>query len=358
MELDNAARRNLELTENLRTGEKKGSLLWVLDKTRTPMGGRLLRAWTERPLLSAVAIRRRLSAVEVVGSVTVICTDKTGTLTENSLTVEGITGIDGSESTANEALLAAVLCNDATEEPAGIVGDPLDVALWRWAVASGMDVASVRAQHARTATVAFDARSRYMEVSCEGDGGVRRYVKGAPEAVLALTGPGATPAWLKRPIDEATGRGSRVLLLASGPEHGIVEATGLVTFADPPRAGVPEAPAALLLTAADDDDDELLRPASAARGRQSWFTQSMPVGQSSFALLHLGVTWQAQKAATSAIVATQRVRLIEQHPPLRWPRRRAPAPPPPSMWKRWPPWSLRTACPATPPSAPGSCAWA
>jgi DNA mismatch repair protein MutS len=64
MELDNATRRNLELTENLRTGEKKGSLLWVLDKTRTPMGGRLLRAWTERPLLSPVAIRRRLAAVD------------------------------------------------------------------------------------------------------------------------------------------------------------------------------------------------------------------------------------------------------------------------------------------------------
>ncbi|MBQ3275704.1 MAG: DNA mismatch repair protein MutS, partial [Oscillospiraceae bacterium] len=64
MELDAAARRNLELTENLRTGEKKGSLLWVLDKTRTPMGGRMLRSWVERPLLSPVAIRRRLSAVD------------------------------------------------------------------------------------------------------------------------------------------------------------------------------------------------------------------------------------------------------------------------------------------------------
>ena len=64
MELDSAARRHLELTENLRTGEKRGSLLWVLDKTRTPMGGRTLRSWVERPLLSAVAIRRRLSAVD------------------------------------------------------------------------------------------------------------------------------------------------------------------------------------------------------------------------------------------------------------------------------------------------------
>ena len=64
MELDSAARRNLELTENLRTGEKRGSLLWVLDKTKTPMGGRTLRSWVERPLLSAVAIRRRLSAVD------------------------------------------------------------------------------------------------------------------------------------------------------------------------------------------------------------------------------------------------------------------------------------------------------
>ena len=64
MEMDWATRRSLELTESLRTGEKRGSLLWVLDKTRTPMGGRLLRAWLERPLLSPVAIKRRLAAVD------------------------------------------------------------------------------------------------------------------------------------------------------------------------------------------------------------------------------------------------------------------------------------------------------
>ncbi len=64
MELDYSTRRNLELTESLRSGEKKGTLLWVLDKTKTPMGGRLLRAWVERPLLSPVQIKRRLSAVQ------------------------------------------------------------------------------------------------------------------------------------------------------------------------------------------------------------------------------------------------------------------------------------------------------
>ena len=63
MELDLTARRNLELTETLRDREKRGSLLWVLDKTRTPMGGRLLRSWLERPLLSVTAIAKRNAAV-------------------------------------------------------------------------------------------------------------------------------------------------------------------------------------------------------------------------------------------------------------------------------------------------------
>ena len=63
MELDLTARRNLELTETLRSKEKKGSLLWVLDKTKTPMGGRMLRSWLERPLLTVTAICKRSAAV-------------------------------------------------------------------------------------------------------------------------------------------------------------------------------------------------------------------------------------------------------------------------------------------------------
>lgn len=69
MELDWQTRRNLELTETLRFQEKKGSLLWVLDKTKTSMGGRLLRSWLEKPLLSPALIKRRLNAVsELVDS--------------------------------------------------------------------------------------------------------------------------------------------------------------------------------------------------------------------------------------------------------------------------------------------------
>ena len=72
MELDMDARRNLELTETLRSQGKKGSLLWVLDKTRTAMGGRLLRSWMEKPLLEPAEIGRRHTAVEELVSSTVI----------------------------------------------------------------------------------------------------------------------------------------------------------------------------------------------------------------------------------------------------------------------------------------------
>ena len=66
MELDLTARRNLELTATMRGKEKRGSLLWVLDRTRTAMGGRLLRSWLERPLLSVSAINKRLTSVEAL----------------------------------------------------------------------------------------------------------------------------------------------------------------------------------------------------------------------------------------------------------------------------------------------------
>ena len=71
MELDMDARRNLELTETMRSKEKKGSLLWVLDKTHTAMGGRMLRSWLEKPLLDVSEISHRHAAVEELVSSTI-----------------------------------------------------------------------------------------------------------------------------------------------------------------------------------------------------------------------------------------------------------------------------------------------
>lgn len=75
MRLDISTRRNLELVETLRGKEKRGSLLGVLDKTKTAMGKRLLRVWLERPLLQPAAIDERLDAVEELYKDSVLCGD-------------------------------------------------------------------------------------------------------------------------------------------------------------------------------------------------------------------------------------------------------------------------------------------
>jgi len=80
MSLDPATRRNLELTQTIRTGEKRGSLLWVLDATVTAMGGRLLRRWLNQPLLDKERLERRLDAVEALYRDTPMRTEVIGLL--------------------------------------------------------------------------------------------------------------------------------------------------------------------------------------------------------------------------------------------------------------------------------------
>ena len=84
MELDLDARRNLELTETMRSKEKKGTLLWVLDKTHTAMGGRMIRSWLEKPLLDINEINRRLTAVEELVDATVVRGELTDALKDVS----------------------------------------------------------------------------------------------------------------------------------------------------------------------------------------------------------------------------------------------------------------------------------
>ena len=127
------------------------------------------------------AIAKRLRAVETLGGVTVIATDKTGTLTENRMEV----GRFFPEQARPVLLEAGVLCNDATLDGDVGLGDPLEVALLRAAAAADLDVHALREAHPVRAELSFDNARARMSVVVADDGGVRVAVKGAPESLLA-----------------------------------------------------------------------------------------------------------------------------------------------------------------------------
>lgn len=243
-------------------------------------------------MASRNAVIRRLPAVETLGSVSVICSDKTGTLTRNEMTVSAVVTalvqakVEGagykpegrflangsaidvpSYPVIEELTLVGLLCNDAelTEKESQWVtdGDPMEGALLSLAIKAGHDVAAARARFTRLAEIPFDARHRYMATLNKRDEGAPvLYLKGAPERVIDMCATAATPegtseidgAFWHGQVDALAAEGQRVIALARRvmPE-GVSEVSsadaesgltllGLVALIDPPR---PEAIAAI-----------------------------------------------------------------------------------------------------------------
>ena len=228
-------------------------------------------AFGARTLSHSNALVRRLPAVETLGSVTYICADKTGTLTENRMRAEVI--LVGQERCAalprlteasspwRELGMTLALNNDVEAREDTLGGDPTEVALYEAAREAGYLKDDLESIHPRLAELAFDSERKLMTTLHRDNGSVRVLVKGAPEAVVArcrdvLRAADVAPleaAQILQQADALAAEGYRVLAFATrildvlpaqiGPDAIERDLTllGLVALIDPPRAEVAQA---------------------------------------------------------------------------------------------------------------------
>lgn len=192
------------------------------------------------------ALVRNLASVETLGSTTVICTDKTGTLTMNDMAVSSFEVMEPGD----EAMMlrVAVLCNKASFDKDVSRGDPMELALLRYAASRGIEVEDVRRERPVKREEPFDSRTMVM-LTWHEDGVA---VKGAPEKVAQmassfLVGGKAVPFspegreyWLSR-VETLAAKGIRTLAFAWGDNENNLIFTGVAGISDPPRPEVREA---------------------------------------------------------------------------------------------------------------------
>lgn len=211
------------------------------------------------------AIIRKLQAVEGLGSVSVICSDKTGTLTQNKMTVKklyaGGTVILAAEADIQDPvqeplLRAALLCSDATVDENGEVGDPTETALVRLGEDHGFDEERVRAHWPRLGELPFDSERKLMSTVHELSGGLLLVTKGAVDVLLDRCElSGEERREIERTNERFSGEGLRVLAFAcrtvDSAAVGLEDETalsflGLIAMMDPPREEAKAAVAACI----------------------------------------------------------------------------------------------------------------
>jgi len=199
------------------------------------------------------AIVKNLSSVETLGCCEVICSDKTGTLTLNKMTVR-----ETYCPSQNERLLQEImaLCNDTAESAEGLTGDPTETALVAYAQKAGIDFARLSAENPRVNEKPFDSVRKLMTTVHEKGGKRLSYTKGAPDMLIArckyvLTADGVKPLdgdtvkQIEKANSQMANKALRVLAAAYFEGESLDEENlvfvGLTGMIDPPRAEVKDA---------------------------------------------------------------------------------------------------------------------